>query len=326
MRIFQALLGAALACAVMSGANAQDTRAWLQSQGLEAVDTKTFQDFDAVVARIAGAKDASTGQERVVLLKQGKPVWQSNPRESEPGSRWTIHSIGQDLDGDGTPDAHFTSFSGGDHCCTTHHILRLKPQVKRVAVYSAGAVGGTDFIELPGRKVPVMISADDAYANAFAPYANSYFPAVVLEVGTRGRLQLASDLMQSRLPGMPPPVCAVPAATANLWLKERCAEYLTMRRNGRADEIKTKLAALKATRTADKLKWEDYYESGVLAALSAEMNRYVYTGHGDAGMNWLETVWPGNDAVKVRFITTLRQTQSRSAFAEDLKALALGAR
>jgi hypothetical protein len=326
MRIFRALVAAALACAAMTGAQAQDTAAWLQSQGLEAVDTKTFQDFDAVVARIAGAKDAASGQERLVLLKQGKPVWQSNPRETEPGSRWTIHSIGRDLDGDGTPDAHFASFSGGAHCCTTHHILRLKPQVKRIAVYSAGNVGGTDFIDLPGRKAPVMISADDSYANAFAPYANSYFPAVVLEVGSRGRLQLATDLMQSRLPGQPPQVCTVAAATANLWLKERCGEYATTRRNERTGEIKSKLAALKAGRTADKLKWEDYYESGVLAALSAEMNRYVYTGHGDAGMNWLETVWPGNDAVKVRFLTTLRQTQSHSAFAEDLKALALGTR
>jgi hypothetical protein len=132
--------------------------------------------------------------------------------------------------------------------------------------------------------------------------------------------------MQSKLPGQPPQVCTVAAATANLWLKERCGEYATSRRGARTEDIKAKLAALKAGRTADKLKWEDYYESGVLAAVSAEMNRYAYTGHGDAGMGWLETVWPGNDAVKVRFVTTLRQTQARSAFAEDLKALALGPR
>jgi hypothetical protein len=169
-----------------------------------------------------------------------------------------------------------------------------------------------------------MISADDSYANAFAPYANSYFPAVVLEVGNRGRMQLAADLMQSKLPGQPPHVCTLAAATANLWLKERCAEYLTSRRAARTEEIKSKLAALKAGRTADKLKWEDYYGSGVLAAVSAEINRYAYTGHGDAGMLWLETIWPGNDAVKVRFVTTLRQAQAHSAFAEDLKALALG--
>jgi hypothetical protein len=39
-------------------------------------------------------------------------------------------------------------------------------------------------------------------------------------------------------------------------------------------------------------------------------------------MNWLEAVWPGNDAVKVKFVSTLRQTQAKSVFAEDLKSLA----
>ena len=301
-------------------ASAQDTNTWLQAQGLSAVDTKSHQEFDAVVARIAGAADPASGQDRVVLLRQGKPVWQSNPKETDPGSRWTIHSIGKDLDGDGQPDLHLSSHTGGANCCTTHHIIRLKPQVRRLAAYSAGAVGGGEFMEVPGRK-PIMISADDSSANAFAPYANSYFPVLILEVGSKGRMQFAQDLMQSRLPGMPPPVCAMPVATSNPWLKERCAEYTTSRRKARTDEIKGKLSAIKSGRAADKLKWEDYFQNGVLAAVSAEMNRYTYTGHGNAGMTWLETVWPGNDAVKVKFISTLRQTQAKSVFSEDLKAL-----
>jgi hypothetical protein len=129
-------------------------------------------------------------------------------------------------------------------------------------------------------------------------------------------------MMQSRLPGQPPPVCAQPLAAANPWLKERCAEYTTSRRQARTQEIKTRLAAIKSQRSADKLKWEDYFENGVLAAVSAEINRYAYTGHGAAGMNWLETVWPGNDAIKAKFISTLRQTQGKSVFAEDLKSIA----
>ena len=301
-------------------ASAQDTRSWLQAQGLEAVDTKSHQEFDVVVARIAGATDPASGQDRVVLLRQGKPVWQSNPKETDPGSRWTIHAMGRDLDGDGQPDVHLSSHTGGANCCTTHHVIRLKPQVRRLAAYSAGAVGGGEFMDVPGRK-PIMISADDSSANAFAPYANSYFPVLVLEVGSKGRMQFAQDLMQARLPGMPPPVCTLPVATSNPWLKERCAEYTTARRKARTDEIKAKLSAIKSGRAADKLKWEDYFQNGVLAAVSAEMNRYTYTGHGNAGMNWLETVWPGNDAVKVKFISTLRQTQAKSVFAEDLKAL-----
>lgn len=302
-------------------AAAQDAKAWLESQNLEAGDIKAFQEYEAVVSRVKGAKDPKEADERVVLLRQGKVVWQSNPKETDPGSKWTIHAIGRDLDGNGQPDMHVSSFSNGQSCCTTHFVYQVKPAVKRLAVYNAGNVGGGEFVDLPGRK-PVMISADDSSANAFAPYANSYFPVMILEVGSKGRLQFALDLMQSRLPGMPPPVCATPLGTGNPWLRERCGEYQTQRRNARTAEIKGRLQAIKSGRSADKLKWEDYFENGVLAAVSAEMNRYAYTGNGNAGYNWLETVWPGNDAVKVKFIQTLRQTQAKSAFAEDLKALA----
>jgi hypothetical protein len=318
----QLLFSVAMGLAMAFTASAQDARTWLQSQGLEAIDSKVFEEFEAVVARVSGAKDAASGEDRVVLLRQGKLLWQSNPKETDPGSRWTLHSIGKDLDGDGQPDLHLSSHTGGANCCTTHHVIRLKPQVRRLAAYSAGAVGGGEFIDVPGRKAPIMISADDSSANAFAPYANSYFPVLILEVGPKGRMQFAHELMQAKLPGQPPPVCALPVATSNPWLKERCAEYTTTRRKARTDEIKAKLSSIKSTRAAEKLKWEDYFQNGVLAALSAEMNRYTYTGHGNAGMSWLETVWPGNDAVKLKFVSTLRQTQAKSVFAEDLKSLA----
>ncbi len=318
-----AILIASIGWALSTAASAQDSKAWLEAQGLEAVDTKTFEEFEAMVVRAKGATDAVSAEQRVVVLRQGKPVWQSGPKDAEPGARWTIHVIGRDIDGDGRPDLHLSSYSGGANCCTTHYVYHLTPQVKRVSAYAAGAVAGGEFVPIPGRKAQVMISADDSSANAFAPYANSYFPMLVLESGPRGRLQLALDLMQSRLPGQPPPVCSVPAATANLWLKERCGEYTTLRRQGRTAEVKSKLATIKSGRAVEKLKWEDYYANGVLAAVSAEMNRYTYTGHGNAGYNWLETVWPGNDAIKLKLIATLRQTQAKSAFAEDLKKLAL---
>ena len=316
MRWDQALLAALFAA--IPPAFAQDSKAWLDSQNLEAKSTKGFQEFEVVVANAKG----TPADERVVVLKQGKPIWQSNPKETDPGSRWTVHSVGRDLDGNGQPDVHVSSHTGGANCCTTHHVYQLKPQVRRLVAYSAGSMGGGDFIELPGRKSAVMVSADDSPANAFAPYANSYFPLVILEVGPKGRLQFARDLMQSKLPGQPPPICTQPPATSNQWLKERCAEYSTSRRQARTNEIKQRLSSIKSQRSADKLKWEDYFENGVLAAVSAEINRYTYTGHGGAAGNWLETVWPGNDAVKSKFISTLRQTQAKSVFAEDLKGLA----
>jgi hypothetical protein len=108
------------------------------------------------------------------------------------------------------------------------------PKVSKLASYAANNVGGGDFLEVPGRKTPIMITADDSSAYGFAPYANSYFPAVILEVSPKGRFQFAADLMRSKLPAQPPPVCGQPAATNNPWLKERCGEYVSSRRNARA--------------------------------------------------------------------------------------------
>jgi len=313
--LYRTMMIAALA--FTGAAAAQDAQTWIASQGLEAVEVKPFQDLEIVVAKAAGSKE-----QRLAILQKGKPVFQTTPKENEGAAKWTLHSMGNDLDGDGQPDLHVSSFSGGAHCCTTHYIVKLKPKVSKLAVYAANNVGGGDFLEPPGRKTPIMVTADDSSAYGFAPYANSYFPAVILEVSPKGRFQFAQDLMRSKLPGQPPPVCAQPAAIGNPWLKERCGEYTSARRNARVAEIKTKLAEIKQGRSADQLKWDDYYATGVLAAVSAEMNRYAYTGHAAAALNWLETLWPGNDAVKLKMLNTLRTAWSKSVFAEDLKGLA----
>jgi hypothetical protein len=321
-----AIAPAALA-APAAPAGPQDSKSWLESQGLEASASKEFQEFEAIVARVKGAKDAASAEERVVVFAKGKLAWQSGPKDLvEPAVKLTLHSLGRDLDGSGQPQLHFSGFSGGAHCCTTHYVYRLKPQVKRHAVYPAKNVGGTDFMDLPGRKTPIMISADDSSATVFAPYSNSYFPLVVLELSPKGKFQFAGDLMRTRLPGMPPPVCAQPAATANPWLKERCGEFAGAKRKTRTTEIQAKLKEIKGSRSADKIKWDDYYATGVLSAVAAEMNRHAYTGYGAAGMNWLETVWPGNDTVKVAFLEKLRESRAKSVFADELRVLATDTR
>ena len=305
----------------------QDSKSWLESQGLEASASKEFQEFEAIVARVKGAKDAQSAEERVVVFAKGKLAWQSGPKDLlEPAVKLTLHSLGRDLDGSGQPQLHFSGYSGGAHCCTTHYVYKLKPQVRRHAVYPAKNVGGTDFMDLPGRKTPIMISADDSSATVFAPYSNSYFPLVVLELSPKGKFQFAGDLMRTRLPGMPPPVCAQPAATANPWLKERCGEFAGAKRKTRTAEIQAKLKEIKGSRSADKIKWDDYYATGVLSAVAAEMNRHAYTGYGAAGMNWLETVWPGNDTVKVTFLDKLRESRAKSFFADELRVLATDTR
>ena len=65
---------------------------------------------------------------------------------------------------------------------------------------------------------------------------------------------------------------------------------------------------------------------GVRAGVADEMNRYGCPGCGAAGMNWLEPVWPGNDAIKVQFLAKLRETRVKSAFADDLRVLSTDTR
>ena len=85
--------------------HAQESKAWLESQGLEAAANKEFQEYEAVVARVKGAKDSLAAQERIVLFRQGKVAWQTNPKELvEPATRFTLHSLGRDINGDGQPD------------------------------------------------------------------------------------------------------------------------------------------------------------------------------------------------------------------------------
>lgn len=307
-------------------AMAQDSKAWIESQGLEATASKAFQEFEAVVARVKDAKDAAA-EERVVVFRQGKLAWQSNAKEQgDAPVRFTLHALGRDFDGNGGPQLHFSAFTGGAHCCTTHYIYRLKPSVRRHAVYLANNVGGTDFTDLPGRKTPIMVTADDSTANVFAPYSNSYFPLVVLEVNSKGGFRFATDLMRTRLPGMAPPVCAQPTATTNPWLRERCAEFTGASRKARSADIQDKLREIKRERSAEKIKWEDYYATGVLSAVAAEMNRYAYTGYAAAGMNWLDGVWPGNDRVKGTFLQKLRESRVKSEFTDDLRVLATDTR
>jgi len=113
---------AALAFAPVAFAQDAGTAAWLEKEGLEAASTKSLNEFDAVIARPKGG-----GDERALVFAKGKPAWQSNPKETEPGAKWAINSIGRDLNGDGQPDVHFSTNTGGANCCVTHHIYELKP-------------------------------------------------------------------------------------------------------------------------------------------------------------------------------------------------------
>src|SRR5258708_13228851 len=130
-----------LAAAWALPALAQDSKAWLEAQGLDAVDTKGFQEFEAVVAKAKGG-----GEQRAIIFKQGKPAWQSTPKDTDPGSKWSIVSIGRDLAGNGQPDVHFSTNTGGGTCRPHPPRLHLKPPVKARAPTPPGPLQRSHFI------------------------------------------------------------------------------------------------------------------------------------------------------------------------------------
>ena len=97
-----------------------------------------------------------------------------------------------------------------------------------------------------------MISADDSSANAFAPYANSYFPAAHPRGGRQGRMQFAARHDADAPSRNAAARLRAALANTNPWLKERCAEYTTRGARRARARSQTRLATIKATRSAEK--------------------------------------------------------------------------
>ena len=320
-----ALFAFILAAAVSAAAQAPvpEVVAQLDAAGLDVDKSLAYEDLVAVVAYVKGAKDPVAAQQRLIVFKQAKKVWESTDKEVPAGSRIELKSMGRDLTGDGQPDLLFSVFSGGAHCCLTYFVHSLKPRIAKVAAFASGNTGATGFVDIPGRKKPVAFSADDTSAYAFTSYAGSVFPMVVLEIGDKGRFAFAQDLMKSRLPGMPPPICTTAGVKLESFQQRVCDEYASARRKDRTAKIKAQLEDIKVGRDHGKVPWDDYWKTGMMAEMAGEMDRYAYTGHGTVGFGWLDSVWPGNDAVKARFVAMYNENKTKSQFAEDLKALGL---
>jgi len=120
--------------------------------GLEAAATKEFQDYEAIVARVKGAKDAASAQERVVVFAKGKLAWQSAPKDFvEPAQK--SRCTRSDATSTERPAADALHGVLGRRALL-HDALRVpaEAQVRRHAVYPAKNVGGTDFMDLPAAR------------------------------------------------------------------------------------------------------------------------------------------------------------------------------
>ena len=92
---------------------------------------------------------------------------------------------GQDVNGDGQPDAVLTSYSGGAHCCWTYHIIRLGKQPRVVREF--GSRTPASFRDLEGDGRIEILVRDGEFDEAFGlNHAFSVFPLMILRLhGTK---------------------------------------------------------------------------------------------------------------------------------------------
>jgi hypothetical protein len=85
-----------------------------------------------------------------------------------------------DLDADGEPEILVDTYTGGAHCCALTEILRFDATTYAPAETTWGNLG-YELKDLDGDGRPEFVTADDAFSYAFASYAGSFHPPLVLD-------------------------------------------------------------------------------------------------------------------------------------------------
>jgi hypothetical protein len=85
-----------------------------------------------------------------------------------------------DLDADGEPEVLVDVYTGGAHCCALTEILRFNATTYAPVETSWGNIG-YELKDLDGDGRPEFVTADDAFSYAFASYAGSFHPPLVLD-------------------------------------------------------------------------------------------------------------------------------------------------
>ena len=183
-----------------------------------------------------------------------------------------------------------TEFTGGLHCCTYVHVLRLKPEFK-VLESIAGLHSFPLFNDLDGDGTLEVAVQDWTFAYWKASFAESPAPVVVLKLDGE-RFRVAPELMRHD----PPPFAA---------LAQRAAEILS-------DD-----------------RWEEYKtERGVLTGpppqLWTVMLDLIYTGHWSLAFRFLDMAWPDDVEGKEVFARAFVEQLQSSPYWKDILELMYG--
>jgi hypothetical protein len=180
------LAGAMLALLVPGVASASDGGTATASAGtVQATLTWAAAEFGntdphLVVTRAgASAFDGSP-------IAAGSPCAEEGCIYAASGKRDTPLQV-VDLDADGEPEVLVDVYTGGAHCCAVTEILRFDATTYAPSEASWGNIG-YELKDLDGDGRPEFVTADDAFSYAFASYAGSFHPPLVLDydVTTKG--------------------------------------------------------------------------------------------------------------------------------------------
>ena len=107
-------------------------------------------------------------------------------------------SPGANITGNGIPNLVISSYSGGAHCCSTYHIFELGDEFRVVDTIYAGH-GEAVFADVDGDGIPEIQVQEWGYAYAFASFADSPAPDIILRYAD-GKYRVATELMFTEAP------------------------------------------------------------------------------------------------------------------------------
>lgn len=136
---------------------------------------------------------------RIELLPVADP---SRPSFVLTGRRLTLGTgeegrrfgIGNDVNGDGTPDLIVSEWSGGAHCCTRDYVISLADDPRVLDTIYAEHSDGRTWEDLDGDGRPEVILNDWVFAYWATSFAGSPAPEVIL-TWRGGRFRPAEHLM-----------------------------------------------------------------------------------------------------------------------------------
>ena len=203
--------------------------------------------------------------------------------------RKPIHpKLGDDVTGEGMPDAVITEWTGGAYCCQRVHIFEIGPRFRVIGTIDVGMTDGSPFFRL--NRVPDLMAfaLDNTFlfwAGANHPY--SPVPEVILRYRD-GRYRVTTDLMRHSAPP-----------------------------TGR---LRRDAAELRSEWAGDCGVYADHQFSN-FSCWWGEPVDLIYTGHADLAWKFIDEAWPPKVKGKAQFLKDFRKQLAKSPYWPEIRAM-----